>query len=193
MSDKKREQISALLDDELPAEQASETLAALRKDDTLRTAWDRYHLIGDVMRGESVRVTTEQVADRVRQRLESEPAIIATPKNRVTVERDEKAPVRWARPAAGAALAASVAVVAVMLSPQLSDFSLQGDETVVATAPTPISTPRNGGTRWKNLSQPEVESKLNRYLVDHSEYASPGGMSSGVLPYASFVSYDAQR
>ncbi|WP_172838738.1 sigma-E factor negative regulatory protein [Solemya velesiana gill symbiont] len=191
MSDKQREQISALLDDELSSDQAAETLAGLREDEQLRSAWDRYHLIGDVMRGERVHVTTANVADKVRQRLESEPSIIAVPKSEQAAETGQRAPVRWLRPAAGAALAASVAVGAVMVSPHLTQISPESEGITVATAPAPISLPQHSGTRWKNLSQPEVESKLNRYLVDHSEYASPGGMT-GVLPYASFVSYDAK-
>ncbi|MES9872717.1 MAG: sigma-E factor negative regulatory protein [Candidatus Sedimenticola sp. 6PFRAG7] len=190
-SEKYREQLSALLDDELSPEQAADTLSRLRENDELRAAWDRYHLIGDVMRGESVRVSTADVADPVRTSLEDEPAIVAVRKPNQDSKMPGKATVRWVKPAAGAALAASVAVVAVMLSPQVEQI-IPGNETIVATAPTQISYPRQNGTRWKNLNRPEVESKLNRYLVDHSEYASSGGMS-GVLPYASFVTYDAKR
>ena len=48
------------------------------------------------------------------------------------------------------------------------------------------------GTRWKNLAQPTVESKLNRYLVNHSEYATQAGVG-GVTPYATFVGYDSAQ
>jgi sigma-E factor negative regulatory protein RseA len=47
------------------------------------------------------------------------------------------------------------------------------------------------GTRW-GVKTPEIESKLNDYLVNHQEYAPTAGMK-GMLPYASFVSYDAGR
>jgi hypothetical protein len=48
------------------------------------------------------------------------------------------------------------------------------------------------GTRWKNLAQPTVESKLNRYLVNHSEYATQTAVR-GVTPYATFVGYDGEQ
>jgi hypothetical protein len=39
---------------------------------------------------------------------------------------------------------------------------------------------------------PEMARRLNRYLVNHGEYASGNGMNR-VLPYAAFVSYDLGR
>ena len=38
----------------------------------------------------------------------------------------------------------------------------------------------------------EDHAKLNSYLVNHQEYAPSTGMK-GMLPYATFVSYDARR
>ena len=98
--------------------------------------------------------------------------------------------VHWLRPAAGMAMAASVAALAILLFPKYSDIASDGPGVQVASAPSTVIYTTSTGTRWKNLAEPTVESRLNRYLEDHSEYASPGGMS-GVLPYASFVSYDA--
>jgi sigma-E factor negative regulatory protein RseA len=45
------------------------------------------------------------------------------------------------------------------------------------------------GTRWDMLQKPKVESRLNSYLVNHQEYA-PAANMKGIMPYASFVSYD---
>jgi sigma-E factor negative regulatory protein RseA len=62
-------------------------------------------------------------------------------------------------------------------------------------AERPVLDPKpylvQSSTRWKNLSEPKVESKLNSFLIDHNEYAAPGGI--GVIPYANFVSYDSNR
>ncbi len=190
------EHVSALLDDELPSQDLRETLDRLLADRELHRVWDRYHLIGDVMRGEGARITADGIAGQVQARLASEPPIIAAPAGR----RRAAPPGYWLRPVAGAALAASVAALAVVSLPLLN----RGDEqqapalarTTAPAAAVPIS-PRPpvqyvnyGGTRWNNLETPGLESKLNRYLVDHSEYAASGGLG-GVLPYASFVSYDS--
>ena len=195
MSDKTKEQISAMLDDEcLPAERSR--LLDRMGEGELRQTWDRYHLIGDVMRGEGVRLSGGGIADRVRQELEGEPAILAVPKP----ERSSEPHPYWLKPTAGAALAASVAVLAVLTVPGFMDSAKQGNGVGVQVAESTAPLAGGGGeppaltvagTRWKNLSRPEAESRLNRYLVDHSEYASPGGM--GVLPYATFVGYDSSR
>lgn len=185
-----REKISLLVDGELPAGEAERCVDRLTREVHLRAAWGRYHLIGDVIRGEPIRLAGEDLADRVRRSLEDEPAIVAVPK-----PRRRAAFVReWMRPAAGAAVAASVAIAAVISFPMLVGDTPQGPAVVktVSAPPLPTRYANHSGTRWKNLQRPEVESKLNQYLVDHNEYASPGGMT-GVLPYASFVSYDESR
>ena len=188
-----KEQLSAMLDEGCSSLERSRILDQLSSEE-LRQTWDRYHLIGDVMRGEGTRLSAGGIADRVRAQLETEPAIISAPRPGNSAETHPF----WLRPAAGAALAASVAVLAVLTVPQLMETEPGGSPIQVAKAPVPISTgslgrppPPATGTRWKDLVQPEVESRLNRYLVDHNEYASPGGM--GVLPYATFVSYDSGR
>jgi sigma-E factor negative regulatory protein RseA len=42
------------------------------------------------------------------------------------------------------------------------------------------------------LQKPKVESRLNNYLVNHQEFA-PAGNMKGIMPYASFVSYDGGK
>ena len=191
MSNDTKEQLSALLDQELDPGQMTGVSRGIADSDDLRGVWDRYHLIGDVMRGEGVRIAGRSVADAVRERIQSEPPILAIPKP----EAPTRPEARWLKPAAGAALAASVAVVAVYSLPRLTGSVPEGGAPVqVAQAPVPINAeaPRRSGTHWKNLTQPQLESRLNRYLVNHSEYASPGGMN-GMLPYTSFVGYDSDR
>jgi sigma-E factor negative regulatory protein RseA len=48
------------------------------------------------------------------------------------------------------------------------------------------------GTRWELLYKPQVESRLNSYLVNHQEYAPTTNMK-GIMPYATFVSYDGSQ
>ncbi|MCP3661506.1 MAG: sigma-E factor negative regulatory protein [Gammaproteobacteria bacterium] len=191
-----REKISALVDSELVDDGTGNLLEEVKSDAELRQAWGRYHLIGDVMRGEAVNSAVAQIADHVSEQLKDEPAMIAAPKSPLS-----SIPLssRWIKPAAGAAIAASVAVLAVVALPQLSDSDISPTVPAglqVAAVPVEISSPpekrKLGGTRWKNLAEPEVESRLNRYLVDHSEYASPGGMT-GMMPYSTFVSYDIDQ
>jgi sigma-E factor negative regulatory protein RseA len=105
-------------------------------------------------------------------------------------------------------LAASVATVAVINAPGflgLNDpsqpvtavnINSKPTQPVVTVAninqvtPTPATHQTVPGTRWKNLKEPSLESRLNGYLVNHSEYAAPG-TGIRVMPYATFVGYDS--
>ena len=179
-----KEQLSALLDDELSPE-ALRLLSQIPDSQELRSTWDSFYLIGDVRRGEGERLSAEGIAGQVRERIAAEPAIISTPRAATPGRGSE----RWLKPVAGAAIAASVATIAVLAVSEYTDSLRAGDTTVqVAQAPVPISGDTQKGTRWKNLAESKVESKLNRMLVNHSEYAASAGV--GMLPYTTFVGYD---
>jgi sigma-E factor negative regulatory protein RseA len=191
MKDKLNEQVSALSDNELSDIETASVLNQLTQQPELRQRWDRYHLIGDVMRGDTVQLQATEISERVRQLVGSEPAIISKPKRaRTNVWKSG-----WIKPAAGAALAASVATVAVISTPGLLSQDESAQQPLAATNISTVSPPivqTTHGTHWNNLKQPSMESRLNGYLVDHSEYVSPGA-GIGVMPYATFVGYDAKR
>ncbi len=182
MSDQKQERLSALIDDELSAAEVDSQVSALYADARLRASWDRYHLIGDALRGEPLDKDVLEVAQKVRERLVEEPTVLA-PSRRRPLQR-------YTLPLAGEALAASVAVMSLVIFP-----GLYGDVDPVSprgAGPSAlVQYADKPGTRW-GIQQPEVESKLNDYLVNHQEYAPTSGMK-GILPYAGFVSYEAGR
>lgn len=69
---KNRERISALCDDALPKDDHELASAALRTDEG-RTAWEVYHLIGDMLRtGESADLSPD-FSSRLAARLAAEP------------------------------------------------------------------------------------------------------------------------
>lgn len=213
MTDKLNEQISALLDDELPSHEAASVLTRISQDRDLRQKWERYQMIGDVMRGETIHLMAHDISDGVRRMIAQEPAIISIPK-----KAGATVPWRssWIKPAAGAALAASVATLAVITAPgflglnepaqpeltatdiSTTNVNLAGINVANLTQVTPVQGPVSvaqqtiSNTRWKNLKEPSLETRLNGYLVEHSEYVTPGA-SMGVMPYATFVGYDSKR
>ncbi len=194
MTDHKYEELSALLDDELDSARMQQVLDAMKEDYHLRESWDHYSLIGDVLRGEAVRHTSGGVASRVTAALANEPAIIAVPSRpdeSKDVSYNPAKTIRWLRPVAGMALAASVAVMAIYVAPVMNQSPInQGGELADAETTPALTLPT--GHRWKNLNKPGVATKLDQYLREHSEFSVPGGMG-GVAPYASFVSYDDTR
>ncbi len=206
MTDKLNEQVSALLDNELSDRATASVLARLCQDSGLRQRWVRFQMIGDVMRGDIINLKAGEISERVKQQIDLEPAIISLPKK----TRTGSWKANWIKPAAGAALAASVATVAVISAPGLLGLNDITDQSTAVNISNnleqPVSTAVNvkqvapaipvahqtiPGTRWKNLKEPSLESRLNGYLVDHSEYAAPG-TGIGVMPYATFVGYDSK-
>lgn len=192
MSDDKREAYSALLDGESELSEQKSLLDTLANDAEARASLARYRMIGDGLRGEEVHIDALCIADRVRLQLQREPVVLA-PRTRRVIPRIP----HWWQPAAGLAIAASVALLAVGLMPMLfTDSPEQAPATVQVVgvpvaSPVFVSTATSGATQWTH-SAPEQESRLTSYLADHSEVASQSGMP-GIVPYASFVSYDGEK
>src|SRR3981189_2243498 len=107
MSEQIREQVSAFLDGELPNSETDLLWKRLTRDGVLRESFGRYALIGEAVRGTSRGLLTRGFSGRVNLAIDGEliPANEHLPPARGP---------RWWRPIAGAAVAASVAAVAVV-------------------------------------------------------------------------------
>jgi len=102
-------------------------------------------------------------------------------------------------------LAASVAVLAVIAGPGFFHSDPQIQPLRLADNPAPRLRDEVGGrpaelsvfyvdhtgTHW-SLERPDVELKLNDYLLNHQQYAPSSGVKA-TPSFATFVSYDARR
>ena len=202
MTNNKAEKLSATIDGEVVVDELSTTLSSLSNDEALRQRWSRYHLIGDAIRGEAMIPEVASIADRVREQLEDEPVLFSPAASRANKPTWRS---QWMQYAAGAAIAASVTMMAVLVAPNFIAPE-QGGPAAIAerapiTSPSILNRPiepyyaeqsyaAKSGTHW-NLGKPGVEAKLNGFLVNHKEYASMSSMQ-GMLPYATVVSYDSE-
>ena len=105
-----RSQLSALIDGELSSDQARFLLRRIERDDELAACQERWQLIGDALRGQAVAPAPLDFATRVRDAIQTPPAAQVA-----SVPAKPPARVSWAR-WGGAALAASVALFAVVIS-----------------------------------------------------------------------------
>ena len=184
MSDTIKEQISALVDGELPDAERELLQRRLSSDDELRGTWQRYHLIRDAMR--------EDLPEYISRTTDTN----YTGQDNKTAT-DDNTPVassilhRLARPVAGFAIAASVAMLAVVGVLYNNDSLTPPSTPAIATsepAQLPdnfVVVPRSGWTS----ARPAVVSHLNGYLVDHSNY-SGFGASQSIIPYSRVAGYD---
>src|ERR1035441_7774666 len=114
MSEQIREQVSTFLDGELPNLETELLLKRLTRDAELRDSFGCYALIGESLRGSSRVPLTRGFAGRVNCAIDGEPAA-------ATLAAVHGSRRRWWRPVAGAAVAASVAAVAVLALQQRAD------------------------------------------------------------------------
>ena len=108
MNEELDSQLSAMFDDELAPEECQLLARRLSRDEQLKARWGRYAVIGAAIRAERGVRLNARIAGRVRMIMSSEPALGSS-----EVVRRATLP-RWARPVAGAAVAAGVAAVAIL-------------------------------------------------------------------------------
>jgi len=133
-----KERVSALVDGELELQSTSETVDVLIESRELQLHWSRYHLVRDVLRHKVYPDARSELCERVRQRLADE--ALHFPVQRRFSERWRGA----LKPAAGMALAASVALVAIVavrslgeLPPQPATAALTSDQGTTSQQTTP--------------------------------------------------------
>lgn len=129
--DHTRLQLSALIDGELPLDEARFLLRRLDHDTELRECWERWQLCGDVLRGRIGVYARNGLGERVAEAIAADPVLV----------REPVARQRWLRLGGGAALAASVAIIALFLTRQSPDVRVPSAGLPAQVASTPVPTP----------------------------------------------------
>ena len=110
-----REQLSALMDGALPADETRFLLRRLQHDDSLAECWERWRLSAEVMRGLApAQRLPSDFASRVAASLRGDEMHSASTINTASVGKTSVRSPAWLRWGGGAAMAASLAVVAFM-------------------------------------------------------------------------------
>jgi sigma-E factor negative regulatory protein RseA len=177
MKDGLYEQLSALVDDELTGSEHELLFKRIESDEQVYQRLARYQLISDAMQSHLPDRVDPAFSLRVKRLLRAEPVLRIHPRLRTL-----------ARPMAGLAVAASVAVVAVMSLQTTQEDDVSAPNQSVAALPAP-----EGYLRVKDdtsgLVSLAADRKLDAYLVDHNEYAANRSMQ-GMLPYVRLVGHD---
>lgn len=204
----KYEEISAFMDGE-SGQSAETVLSSFRTDHELLASWRRYHMIGDAMRGQlATDMPIRDLTQRVSAALDDEPAILS-PRS-----RSHRMVQKALKPAAGMAIAASVALVAIVglrgldqatsvsspAAPGVADMSVNtspaGDSSFAndpatgawqSVQPAPRAPlARTVSTDAEPAGQQQGQYGFNSYLINHNEYRANSGVS-GSMPYARIV------
>ena len=192
MTEKMRESLSALLDDEADELELRRVLACIEDDKELRQTWFRYNVARDALSGHSYKSFDMDVSAGVRS----------------AIAADDRSPreglrQRLLRPVASLAVAASVAATVVIGGQQLAQLGgsdpLGGGQALAASA-SPVgmvnslgaTTVRASyGTQSVPVLQPATRTayrelarqRMEKYMQEHAEQAALNS-PQGLIPFA---------
>lgn len=177
MTEETREHLSALVDGEISRETSRFLVRRLGTDEELRATWTRYHLIRDCLRHQDGSMAGADLSDRVSKALVDD----------LPMQKPRTHPARWLKPAAGLAIAASVALMAVVaVGPGVPGTSQQSNGLVEQSQTTPFVSPQ-GLTAAPSSSQASFsgnanysDQKMNSYLLRHYQASGATGGKSFV-------------
>jgi negative regulator of sigma E activity len=167
MTDQIREQMSALLDGELPRGEVDLLVRRMARDAELKRAFGNYVLAGESLRAPGGVMAGKGFAARVSAAIDAEEGGFPI----ATEPTPSRAASRWRRPLAATAVAASAALAAVLLVRPDAGDSQQFAERSGAPATVPVVTLPVGGAS----PTPAQNQRLAGYLVTHGQYATPIG------------------
>lgn len=177
------EHVSSLMDGEVNQETSRFLVRRLVTDAALRDTWARYHLVRDCLRYQQGHLAHQNLAQRVRLALAQE----AVP------DRVKHTPRAWFRPLAGAAIAASVAVFAVLTvsdgnqpasRPAAPAMALEQAVKPFASPNISAFVPDSQPVNLSGQIRPDNQ-KMNAYLLRH--YQVTGEAGKGFVSFVPIV------
>jgi len=172
MSDQILEQMSALLDGELPQDQIGLLVRRMERDTELKRAFGSYVLIGETLRAPGGITASRGFATQVQAVLDD--ACTALPASSGTHPARRAG---WLKPAAAVAVAAGTAFAAVLLIRPGDQPGSSGVAAVADVDPVP-TTIADFAAADSASPTPEQSQRLAGYLVAHSQFATPIGRRS---------------
>jgi len=181
MSKESLEHLSSLMDGEISRDAGLFLTRRLSSDDEMCETWERYHLIRDCIRQPGSKQFVSGLSMRLNASLDAEEMPSVSPwRNR-----------RWLKPVSGLAIAASVAMVAIVVTaPQQGELPGSGDMALSAPVNQPFVSPNNlsitpvtQAASYTPQSQQADSNRLNALLLRHNQMARTAGRQG----FVSFV------
>lgn len=164
MSKETREIISSLMDGEVSREATRFLVRRVGSDEELHATWARYHVVRDCIRSKGSLYAQGDLCQRVRQAIENE----ERPRGSI-----RRVPA-WLKPLGGAAIAASVALVAVLAVNPAGAPTIEGSsELAGSTGTESFSNPRSMSAT-PVVSRTVSQSSMDPYLMRHYQVSGAG-------------------
>jgi negative regulator of sigma E activity len=164
------ESLSSFMDGEL--DEHAGVLDNLKNCNETKACWLRYHMIRDTLRDSRRPANlSADFSSRIMRALETEPVIM----NRAASFRRH-----MFKPAAGLAIAASVAAITVFSMRTFYMTDTQSDFNVAANSATEGAVSR--------VADRPQDDDLNSYLLEHMEHSAAG--VQGMMPYVRLAGFE---
>ena len=180
MSKESLEHLSSLMDGELSRETGLFLTRRLSADDEMCETWERYHLIRDCIRQPGSKMVVSGLSVKFNASLDAEdvPTVTVRSYN------------RWIKPISGIAIAASVALMAIVVTaPQPGEVEGPGENALSTAAVQPFVSPNVLPLTTVSQAvsftpaQQNQSNRLNAYLLRHNQMARTAGRQG----FVSFV------
>jgi len=179
MSKESLEHLSSLMDGELSRETGLFLTRRLSSDEEMCETWERYHLIRDCIRQPGSKQVVTGLSVKISDSLDAQDAPVVSPWRYN----------RWLKPVSGLAIAASVAVMAIVVTapqpivPGGDDASLSASANQPFVSPNTLSmAPVSQAVSFSPAQQTNTN-RLNAYLLRHNQMARTAGRQG----FVSFV------
>ena len=179
MSKESLEHLSSLMDGEMSRETGLFLTRRLASDDEMCDTWERYHLIRDCIRQPGSKLLVTGLSVRL---MDAEEA------HRQSAWRNYS----WLKPVSGLAIAASVALMAIVVTaPQQGALPGAAGDTALSTpanqpfvSPNTLAvSPQSQAASFSTTQQLNSNNRLNAYLLRHNQMARTAGRQG----FVSFV------
>ncbi|MDK2777662.1 MAG: sigma-E factor negative regulatory protein [Pseudomonadota bacterium] len=192
MNDRIQESLSALVDGETDELEVRRLLNQLESDDEMRACWQRYQMIGALMRDEPA--VNVDLSRGIAQAIAGEPMDDVLRPAVVAAAPAAGHRMRWL---ASGAVAATV-TLAVLVGVRVMDtgneaLPLAANESPLMTSPALQAAPQLVADSEQPAVDPqqleEAQRKLQEYVMQHTEQAAMQNGGS-IMPYARVVNFD---
>jgi len=181
MSKESLEHLSNLMDGECTRDAGLFLARRLSSDEKMRDTWERYHLIRDCIRQPGSKQFVIGLSEKLNTSLDAEEAPALAPRNHG----------RWLKPVSGLAIAASVALMAIVVTaPPAGEMGGTADTALVTPANQPFVSPNvlalspaSQAVSYAPATQQAQSNRLNAYLLRHNQMARTAGRQG----FVSFV------
>ncbi len=180
------QKISQFLDGEMDHADLDHFLFKMKQDPDLKKKMTRYQLTGHVLRSDDVPLLKDDFLQKVNQELENDPIHFLPDR-----EAKKRQSTLWYK--TSAAIAASLALMAVVLNQQALDNSIPTTQNLVQTetislAQTVTPVRQIAPVHKKVVEQPSQHERLKAYLQAHSDDIYTHG-SVNYHPHARVASF----